>query len=267
MSTAETENQQSIEAIAAQIVRYRRDGQRLAASSAKWNIASELQADLIQDRVAALIGEPVDGWKLGAVDQDGRDRLGLSKPFIGRVFRSRQQHSPATLSAKLLPECYIESEIAFRLGRDLPPRSAPYTHVEVKAALQSCHAAYEIVDFSWPSRDGLGGIDFVADNGGCGGMVVGPGREDWRGLDLTQEAIVFDIDGKTVAQGRVRKSADQLVEHIVWFANYMGTRGGLTAGQYITTGTWTGMPPLRAGQTATARFSSLGTVQAKLPAG
>ena len=99
-------------------------------------------------------------------------------------------------------------------------------------------------------------------------MVVGAARENWREIDLLQESIEFQIDGKTVAQGRVLKTADQLVEHILWFANYMGSQGiALTAGQFITTGTWTGMPPLRAGQTATAYFSSLGTVQATLPKG
>ena len=58
---------------------------------------------------------------------------------------------------------------------------------------------------------------------------------------------------------------DQLIEHVVWFVNYMGSRGiTLRAGQFITTGTWTGMPPLRAGQTGTARYSTLGAISATM---
>ena len=254
-----------IEAIAQQIAGYRRDGKKISADAPKWNISSEAMALAIQDRVAELVGEPVAGWKFGAADAEGQKRLGLSQPFIGRVFRSRQQASPATLSPKVNPESYIESEIAFSFGADLPPRATPYTHAEIKASLAGCHPSYEIVDFSWPSRDGLVGVDFVADNGGCGGMVTGPSPANWRDLDLLRESIVYDVDGKTEAQGTVKKTNDQLIEHVVWFVNYMGSRGTtLKAGQFITTGTWTGMPPLRAGQTGTARYSSLGSINATM---
>lgn len=261
----ENPNTARIEEIAQQIAGYRRDGKKISADAPKWNIASEAMADAIQERVAELMGEPVAGWKFGAADAEGQKRLGLSKPFIGRVYRSRQQASPAVLSPKVGPESYIESEIAFSLGRDLPPRTAAYTHAEIKAAIAGCHPSYEIVDFSWPSRDGLIGVDFVADNGGCGGMVTGPSPANWQNIDLLREAIVYEVDGKVVAQGMVKKTLDQLIEHIVWFANHMSSLGiTLTKGQFITTGTWTGMPPLRAGQTGTARYSTLGEISATM---
>ena len=42
----------------------------------------------------------------------------------------------------------IEAEVAFRLGRDLPPRAAPYTRAEVMAALATAHPAIEVLEFA-----------------------------------------------------------------------------------------------------------------------
>lgn len=252
-------------AIAAQILRYRRDGEKIAADAPLWQIGSEETADVISDLVAEEMSEPVAGWKLGAIDEQGRQRLQLSKPFIGRVFASRLWRSPATLSRLLLPECIPESELAFRLRRDLPARSDAYGLDEVTDAIDACHVAFEIVDFSWPDRSRLGGRDFVADNGGCAGLVVGTAIADWPEKDLATEEFELRIDDRVVARG-FAKSLDVLLDRVTWLANHLSQRGiGMKAGQFVATGNWTGMTPMRAGQPAIARFGALGTVECVLP--
>lgn len=254
-----------LDAIAREVLRYRRDGVHLQASP-RWDLQSEEEADAVQDLVAAGVGEAVAGWKLGATDPSARVRLSLGKPFIGRVFRSRLQPSPALLSRHMLPVVFIEAEVAFSLARDLPPRAAAYSFDEVESAVGGCHAAFEIVDFTGPGREGLRGIDILADNGCCGGMVTAAPVPAWRDLDLLEESVVLEIGGATVAHGRVQKTAAQLIGHVADFANHLRGRGmTLEAGQFVTTGTWTGMQPLRPGETAVAKFSHLGEVRATLP--
>lgn len=252
--------------IAAQVVRYRRDGEKISASAPPWQINSEDDADAIQDLVAEQMAEPVAGWKIGAVDAEGQHRLKLSRPFIGRVFQSRLWRSPATLPRLLLPECIPESELAFCLGRDLPVRQRQYSVEDVAAAIDGCHLAFEIVDFSWPDRSGLQGRDFVADNGGCAGLVVGPSLQNWHHREVCGGHIALCIDGQVVARGVVAKTLQVLLERTAWLANHLSARGiGMTSGQYVATGNWTGMTPMRAGQRATAQFDEIGIVECVLP--
>jgi len=258
-------SQERLRAVSREVIRYRREGVHLQHAP-RWDLRSEQEADVVRDLVAEGVGEAVAGWKLGALDDAARSRLGLGKPFIGRVFRSRQQTSPAVLSRLVLPTVYLEAEVAFSVGRDMPPRLEPYRLDEMKAAISGCYPAFEIVDFTGPGREGMRGLDIVADNGGCGGMVTGSPAPHWRELDLLQESVVLEIDGAVVAQGRVQKTSDQLIAHVMDFANYLGTCGmTLEAGQFVTTGTWSGMHPLQAGQTAVARFTQLGEVRASMP--
>jgi 2-keto-4-pentenoate hydratase len=254
-----------VETIAAQILRYRRDGEKIPADTPRWRIDSEDDANAIQDLVVLGIADPVVGWKIGAVDAAGQKRLNLSKPFIGRVFQSRLWQSPATLCRRLLPECIPESELAFRLGRDLPARSQSYELGEVAAAIDTSHAAFEIVDFSWQDISGLQGRDFVADNGCCGGLVVGSALPDWRGREVCGEQIQLRIDGQVI-RGTVGATLQVLLERTTWLTNHLSERKiGMLAGQFIATGNWTGMTPMRAGQRATAEFAGTGFVECLLP--
>ncbi len=40
----------------------------------------------------------------------------------------------------------LEAEIAFLIGKDLPPREKPYSRDEVVAAIASCHPAIEVIE-------------------------------------------------------------------------------------------------------------------------
>lgn len=251
-----------IAGIAAQIVGYRRDGRKLAAGS--WQLGSEDDANAIQDLVAKYIAEPVAGWKIGAVDAAGQQRLGLSRPFIGRAFRSRVWQSPASVRGLRMPDCIPESEFAFRLARDLPVRPQSYAPDEVTDAIATCHLAFELVDFSFADRSGMKGRDFVADNGGCAGLVVGPEVIAWRRMTLSDIPIELRIDGDVIAHG-FAKPREVLLERVAWLAEHLRGRGiGMTAGQVVATGNWTGMTPMRSGQRAVAQFGDLGRVVCEL---
>jgi 2-keto-4-pentenoate hydratase len=252
-------------AIAGQIIAYRRDGVQLPADAPRWAIATEAEADAIQDRVAAGIDEPVVGWKMGATDEAGRTRLNLTKPFIGRVFQSRLWHSPAVLNARSFPSCIPESELGFRLGTDLPPRDQPYTSDELRTAISSCHPVFEIVDFTWPSPAGLSGVDFLADNGACAGMVVGAPIPLSQMSALAGHRVSLSIDGQLAGEGITTKSYDQHLELIAWLANHLSVRQiGLRKNQIVATGNLTGMPSLYPGQTAVADYGALGAIQVSL---
>ena len=100
----------------------------------------------IQDALIALWGLEVAGWKIGATLPQWQAMVGASGPLAGRLLAPFVHESPATLYGGAFHLRIVESEYAYRLGRDLPPRAAPYERAEVEDAVASVHPSIEIVD-------------------------------------------------------------------------------------------------------------------------
>src|SRR5580700_5805239 len=93
----------------------------------------------IQDALVALSGARVVGWKLGATTPYWQKRGQLSEPIAGRLLEPFVHRSPASLPGGAFHLRLVESEYAFRLGRDLPPRAEPYGREEVEDAVVAVH--------------------------------------------------------------------------------------------------------------------------------
>ncbi len=104
-----------------------------------------VDAYAIQDAVVAMQG-PIAGWKLGMPAASADQRCApVAAPYVFA--------SPAdSMSGALLIAPEIEVEIAVRFARDLPPREAPYTAVDVEAAIGSVHPALEILSLRYVNR-------------------------------------------------------------------------------------------------------------------
>src|SRR5258706_2951277 len=96
------------------------------------------EAYAIQDRMAALIGGTVAGWKVGATVPAVRVCEGHDGPLPGRLFADRCFDSPARVPARLFPGLKIECEFGFRLNRAVPTAAA-----DLPGAL-SFHPALEL---------------------------------------------------------------------------------------------------------------------------
>ncbi|HEX2172459.1 MAG TPA: hypothetical protein VHL09_08435, partial [Dehalococcoidia bacterium] len=108
-------------------------------------------------------------------------------------------------------------------------------------------------------------FEVVADNGNAGALVVGPAIEDWRGLSLGTVPIEARIDGGEAIEVYGGEFRLDPVEAVIDTASELAARGiGLSAGQYLSTGSLTLPTPLRAGQTLIARFEGLGTLEVAL---
>ena len=88
---------------------------------------------------------------------------------------------------------------------------------------------------------------------------------DWRTVDLAAEEVVLLVNGAEVKRGRGNPAGD-MVRLLVWLANE-GARwaGGLEAGQWVTTGSWTGKDPVPPGGRAEARFARMGSAAVTFP--
>lgn len=219
--------------------------------------ATVAEALAIQGEIVAQKKDRVAGWKVGAV-VDGMLTYGV-------LLASRVLDSPARLDVASAPLLGMESEIAFRFQRDLVPRDAPYTYDEV-AAHVIAFAAIEVVATRFESYKGTPFMERLADCMSNGAFVVGPQQERWRALDLSALPVTLQFDDAIVVQRNGGHSAGDPLLPAVALANVLRTTTGVTAGQCMTTGTYTGLEFARPGMQIRTTFEGFGSVEVRADA-
>ena len=232
----------------------RRTGVPLADLPADLMPASEEEAFAIQDIMMEAYGE-IGGWKIGARTPD-------AQPFFAPMPALYLGENGTLFRGPMHRLHGVEAEISFRLGHDLPRRTAPYTRDEVIAAIESCHPAIEILESAFADPTAVPREAMLADLQMNGGFVAGSGIADWKSIDWAKEGVTLTIDGSVRAEKSGSNPAGtDLIRLLVFLANEGSARThGLHAGQWITTGSWTGVTWATAGANVTVTFANAGQV-------
>jgi len=217
------------------------------------------QAVLIQREVMAALG-PIGGWKVGSPAPDGP--CNCSPMPLSGIRASTAKMGDAPIPP---PGAMVEAEIAVMLAHGLPARAAPYTEADVLAAIAGAHPAIEVLLPRFADPDAVDPLSLLADGLSHGAFVHGPAVQGWRGMDLAEEEVALLVNGAEARRGRGNPAGDML-RLLVWLANE-GARwaGGLEAGQWVTTGSWTGKNPAPPGSRVEARFARMGSAVATFP--
>lgn len=210
------------------------------------------EAYLIQDLMAAR-GD-ICGWKVGGP-------ASKTPLFAPMSLAGLHQNEGLFARPNQRLRC-VESEIAFLMGRNRPPRSLRYTKKEVVEAISSCHPAIEILEAAFIEPDAVDPLSMIADLQSHGGFVAGSPFANWQTFDFADEDATLEIDGVVRAQAKASNPAGtDLLRLVVWLANHGSQRtGGLRKGQWITTGNWTGKLRAPAGSSVTVKFTHAGVV-------
>ena len=205
----------------------------------------------VQNQIVAAFGE-IGGWKVGAGSPD-------ATPMAAPMPAAWIAPSGATLAGHRFRA--LEAEIAFLLKSDLPLRATPYTNEEVYAAVQSCHPAIEILESGLINPVEAPKMSAWADDSMHGGFVFGPANTAWNTIDFSQENVSLAIDGIIRVERTGSNTAGDLLRLLPWLANEGAARtGGLRAGQFITTGSWTGYTLAKSFSSVDVHFASMGSV-------
>jgi 2-keto-4-pentenoate hydratase len=224
--------------------------------------ATLAEAYHLQGILTAALGE-IGGWKVGAPAADAVP-VRSPMPLWGGYARSG-----ATLAATFSRWRGVEAEIAFLLGADLPARELPYSREEVLAAIAGAHPAIEILESAFDDPDKVDRLSIIGDLQSNGGFAYGDSVPNWRELDLTREQATMIVDGvvRVEATGSNPGGTD-LMRLVTWLVNDRREHhDGLKAGDWITTGSWTGKMLASPGSEVVARFSNFGEVQILFAAG
>jgi 2-keto-4-pentenoate hydratase len=205
----------------------------------------------VQDQLVNLYGG-VGGWKVGAGSPE-------ATPLAAPMPAMWMGLDGSTLTHHRFRG--IEAEVAFLLKADLPPRATPYSHDEVYAAVASCHPAIEVLESGLTDPTAALEISKLADLSMHGGFIHGPACPDWAGIDFSKESVSLSLDGVVRVERTGSNTAGDLLRLLPWLANAGSARtGGLRAGQWITTGSWTGYIRAESSSSIAAHFAKVGSV-------
>ena len=217
-------------------------------------LGDEAAAYALQRAVMATLG-PIGGWKVGSPGPAGPVNC-------APLPASHVMASPAQVAQRECPDRGVEAEIAVRFGRDLPPRAAPYTRDEVLAAIESAHPAIELLQSRYQDVGAVPPLSALADSLSHFGLVCGEAIPDWRTVDLAAETVSVVVNGVEAKRGHGNPAGD-MVRLVMWLANEGAHwAGGLKAGQFVTTGSWTGKDFVPEGAQVRMVFGRCGTVEA-----
>jgi 2-keto-4-pentenoate hydratase len=210
------------------------------------------EAYFVQDRLAIAYGE-IGGWKVGAPMADATPMfapmpwawIASNNALLGGRHRFRG----------------LEAEIAFLIGKDLPSREKAYSRDEVEAAITSCHPAIEVIESGLADPLQATKLSMVADLQMHGAFVYGAAVADWQRIDFSKERVTLAVDGVVRVERTGSNTSGDLRRLLPWLANEGAARtGGLKAGQWVTTGSWTGVSLAIAGSQVDVDFSTAGGV-------
>src|ERR1700722_13568237 len=259
-------NQEDMRAACALLYRHWADGTQFEARPPALVPAGRAEAYRVQALLEGYSQAPLYGWKIAATSIAGQHHIGVDGPLAGRILAERviADGGACVLGNNLMK--VAELEFAFRMGRDLPPRTEPYSQDEVLSAVESLHPAIELPDSRFRHFERAGLAQLVADNACAHRFVLGPAATvDWRGLDrAAHRGRMFR--NQAVAEGGIGSNVlggPGLA--LTWLANEPPAHGEtLKAEQVVTTGTCVKPVPIAQGDHFEGDLGVLGKVSVSI---
>ena len=217
----------------------------------------------IQRRVQELLGVATGGWKCSVPAAE----RAISCAAIFAPTITRTSPCPALAHGGIVR---IEPEVAFVLGRDLPPRAVPYSEDEVRAAIAETRLVLELLDSRYADPAAATFPELLADQVSNQGLFVGPALRDALSLPLEAFAIVVAGPEGTLHRREGRHPDGHPLRPLVWLANFLvagrAEVGGLKTGQIVTTGSYAGALEVPVATPLSVQFGDLGEISVELVA-
>jgi 2-keto-4-pentenoate hydratase len=219
-------SQDRFDAIVGRLLAARQKGTRIARSDPALP-ANYAEGFAIQERVVQALASPIIGWKVMQVPQGPV----IYAPILGSGLIA----AGGTWEVVGNEPAGIELEIAFRMGRDVPPDAGRNRLLE---AVADAHVVFELCQSRIAEPSLLPRHVMLADCIANAGVVVGDAIANWGALELAARAGQLLVDGELRAEG---KSGDPLAALALLPPALRGQGKALRAGDIVITGSLIGM--------------------------
>jgi 2-keto-4-pentenoate hydratase len=204
----------------------------------------------------------VAGYKIGLTTPIMQQLCGVDEPCYGAIFSSEVHHRRATLATADYCRLGVETEIAVRLGEDLPQGSGGGGTDRVAAAVESCMAAMELLEDLRHDYKRLSAAAMVAGNVWNAGVVLGDPVTDWRRLDLATATARLTIGGREIGNGKGADVMGNPLNALAWLADKLAAAGTpLRRGMIVMTGSMVPIQFPAAGDRAVVEVAGLGSAE------
>jgi 2-keto-4-pentenoate hydratase len=238
-----------------------REGTKLGALEPSQRPRDRADGYAIQALLEQTSAGGLFGWKIAATSEAGQKHINVDGPMAGRILPETVIPDGGTASMAGNEMRVGEPEFAFRMAKDLPPRSEPYTVQQVLDAVGTLHPAIEIPDSRFSDFISAGAAQIIADNACAHLFVLGPPTSaNWRALDLVEQRPIITLREKQFIGHGKNVLGDPRIA-LTWLANELRQLGvTLRAGQIVTTGTCHPPLPIQSGDLFAVDFGVLGKV-------
>lgn len=160
----------------------------------------------------------------------------------------------------------IEPEIGFIIGKDLPPRTQPYTAADVDAAIERTHMCLELMRCRYADKSQCEFPEMLADSLLNQGMFVGPQIDSQKAKEAAEMQIHVSANAEQKTyQGKHPNLSPRA--GLYWLAEFLRQRGlGLTAGQVVITGSFAGIIQVPLNEDVKIIYDGLGEMNVKFTA-
>jgi 2-keto-4-pentenoate hydratase len=213
------------------------------------------EAYAAQEATLRALNADIGGWKVGAKSHDG--------PIQGAPLPADGVHGTgARLSMLAFGKAGLELEVAFRIGRRFEPGSGPYSDEDVIAAIESVHAAIEVVASRFAAWPDVEKPWQLADLQNHGALIVGEGVPYDAAFPFVSPSMTFTFDGAPLFQGAPANPAGDPRRLLAWTVNHSVARGlAVERGTVLTAGSYTGIAFPDAPGTAVGSIAGLPAVE------
>jgi 2-keto-4-pentenoate hydratase len=203
------------------------------------------------------------GYKIGLTTPIMQQLCGVDEPVYGAIFENEVHHGRAELAADNYCRLGIETEIALRLGEDLPVGGiGGLWRDRAAGAVESCMAAIELLEDLRHDYKRLSAAAMVAANVWNAGIVVGAPVSDWRRLDLAQLTARLSINGREIGSGKGGDVMGNPLNALAWLAETRAAAGTpLRRGTIVMTGSMVPIQFPSAGDRASVAVDGLGSAE------
>ena len=196
------------------------------------SIAEAYRAQEAYHRLAEPVYGPVAGVKVATTTKVMQDLMGITHPCGGAIFARTIHPSPARIAKSDFVNLRVESEIALKLGADMPASKAPWTAESVVPFVAGAMPAYELIEDRNAVYTETNAVSMIVENCWNGGVVIGAPRPI-KPKDIINVTGRQTLNGKQIGAG---KSEDPFAT-LAWLANLLAERRrDLTAGMVVITG-------------------------------